>query len=120
MMPHYANRLGKASDDSGLRLLRDLAVISELKIGASAQSGLDTRALICDVDRLSLLLTEQGEAPQRRGADGLRLRAGQPRPPEFSPDRVRQHCQAEASGVKLLISFTDVRPPINPDRLITR
>lgn len=58
MMPHYANRLGKASDLSGLGLLKELAVISELKVGASTQDGLDMPSMIRDLDKLSLLLTE--------------------------------------------------------------
>jgi hypothetical protein len=121
MMPHYANRLGKASDDSGPGLLRDLAVISELKIGASAQSGLDTRALIRDVDNLSPLLTEfKVKHPDAAAPLAYVCVLDNHGRQKFSPDRARQHCQTEAPGVKLLISSTDVRPPINPDRLITR
>ncbi|MCB5292613.1 hypothetical protein [Arthrobacter sp. SO3] len=121
MMPHYANRLGKASDESGLGLLRDLAVISELKIGASAQSGLDTKALIRDIDKLSLLLAEfKVKHPDATAPLAYVCVLDNHGRQQFNPEKVQRHCQVEAPGVKLRIFSTDARPPINPDRLITR
>jgi hypothetical protein len=121
IMPHYANRLGKATDDAGLGLFRDPAVISELKNGASAQSGLNAKALIRDIDKLSLLLSEfkvkhpADEAPLASvciwttTAARSSLRTG-----SVSTARPR------LPVVKLPIASTEVRPPISPDRLITR
>lgn len=57
-MPHCANNLGLASDDSGVGLLEDLAVINELKIDAGTQGSFKKEALFQDVDKLALLLTE--------------------------------------------------------------
>jgi hypothetical protein len=121
MMPHYANRLGKASDDSGLGLLRGLAVISELKIGASAQSGLKAKDLIRDIDKLSLLLSEfkvkhPDDEPPLAYVCVLDNHGSQ----KFNADRIRQHYEAEAPGVELLLFSTEARPPLSPDRLITR
>ncbi|WLQ06108.1 hypothetical protein [Arthrobacter oryzae] len=58
VMPHYANRIGRASDESGLGLLKELAVISELKVGATVQGGRSNKSLRRDVDKLLLLLEE--------------------------------------------------------------
>lgn len=121
MMPHYANRLGKASDLSGLGLLKELAVISELKIGASTQGGLSLQSLMRDADKLTLLLTE------------FELMHPKSEPPlaylcvldnhgnkQFNPEVLREYCESEAPGVQLRVGVPDVRPPVITDRLITR
>ncbi|MGO2069007.1 hypothetical protein [Glutamicibacter arilaitensis] len=61
MMPHYANRLAKAADESGLGLLNHLDVISELKIAASAADGLDFPEVARDVHKLRMLLHARRE-----------------------------------------------------------
>jgi hypothetical protein len=58
-LPHYVRRPGATSSDvTGMATLGDLAVISELKIGATAGGGLDHREVAQDVYKLSLLLEE--------------------------------------------------------------
>jgi hypothetical protein len=62
-LPHYVHRVGTSPDDAtGMATLADLAVISELKIGATAGGGLGHREVAQDVYKLSLLL---GEAEKR-------------------------------------------------------
>ena len=58
MIPHYANGEARASDESGIGILRHLAVISELKVGASTANGLQRRAILTDVVKLGRLLDE--------------------------------------------------------------
>jgi hypothetical protein len=57
-LPHYVHRGG---DGTGMHTLGDLAVISELKVSATAGGGLDHREVAQDVYKLSLLL-EQADA----------------------------------------------------------
>lgn len=65
-LPHYVHRVGTSpGDTTGMATLADLAVISELKIGATAGGGLDHREVAQDVYKLSLLLEEAG----RRGIE---------------------------------------------------
>ncbi|PTT70187.1 hypothetical protein DBR22_01845 [Arthrobacter sp. HMWF013] len=121
MMPHYANRLGKASDLSGLGLLKDLAVISELKIGASAQGGLSLKSLKRDADKLTLLLTEfQLQHPGTEPPLAYLCVLDNHGRKQFNPDALEQYCAAEAPGVKPLIASTDARPVVSADRFITR
>lgn len=121
MMPHYANQLGKASDLSGLGLLKTLAVISELKVGASTQAGLDLSFLKRDADKLALLLAE------------FALKHPDDDPPlaylcvldnhgrkQFNPEALKEYCKDNAPGVELLTGPTGGRPVISEDRLITR
>ncbi|MCW4465473.1 hypothetical protein OK351_08155 [Glutamicibacter sp. MNS18] len=56
MMPHYANRLAKADDETGIGLLGHLSVISELKVAATQTGGLDFKAVCKDIDKLRFLL----------------------------------------------------------------
>ncbi|WP_309081655.1 hypothetical protein [Zhihengliuella sp.] len=58
MLPHYANKLAKSTDLSGIGLMRHLAVVSELKVGVSTANGLDRRAIRTDIEKLSHLLDE--------------------------------------------------------------
>jgi hypothetical protein len=58
MIPHYANGEARSADESGIGILRHLAVISELKVGASTANGLQRRAILADVDKLGRLLDE--------------------------------------------------------------
>jgi hypothetical protein len=53
-MPHHANRA--SNDRSGIELLDELAVISELKVAATSSGGLDHSELIRDYLKLSMLL----------------------------------------------------------------
>ena len=65
-LPHYVHRVGSSPEDTtGMATLADLAVISELKIGATAGGGLDHREVAQDVYKLSLLLEEAS----RRGIE---------------------------------------------------
>ena len=57
-LPHYVHRGG---DGTGMHTLGDLAVICELKVASTANSGLDHREVAQDVYKLSLLL-EQADA----------------------------------------------------------
>ncbi|MBE4720512.1 hypothetical protein [Pseudarthrobacter sp. AB1] len=121
MMPHYANQLGKASDRSGLGLLKTLTVVSEFKIGASAQKGLKMSELIRDTDKLQLLLNEfevqhPGVEPPRAYACVLDNHGRQ----KFDPNVLREYCGNETPGVVPLIVSTEARPLISADRLITR
>jgi hypothetical protein len=56
-LPHYVHRGG---DGTGMDSLAELAVISELKVAATAGGGLDHREVAQDVYKLSMLL-EQAE-----------------------------------------------------------
>ena len=58
MIPHYANSEARSSDKSGIGILKHLAVISELKVGASTAHGLQRRAILADVRKLGRLLEE--------------------------------------------------------------
>ena len=58
MIPHYANGEARSSDKSGIGILKHLAVISELKVGASTTSGLQRRSILADVHKLGRLLKE--------------------------------------------------------------
>lgn len=121
MMPHYANRLGKASDKSGLGLLKELAVLSELKIGASTQVGLDMRSLTRDVDKLRLLLTEftlqyPGCEPPLAYLCVLDNHGRK----QFNFEALKQYVDTEAPRVTLLTDSSDTRPPITEDLLIAR
>lgn len=120
-MPHYANRLGKASDLSGLGLLKTLAVVSEFKIGASAQKGLKMSELIRDADKLQMLLNEfeltyPGVRPPLAYACVLDNHGRQ----KFDPGYLTEHCKRETPGVVPLIVSTDARPVISEDRRIIR
>lgn len=64
MMPHYANRRAKSSDLSGIGLLKELAVISELKVGATVQGGLRNPAILQDLNKLTILLREHEQSNQ--------------------------------------------------------
>ena len=65
-LPHYVHRAGTSAEDTtGMATLAELAVISELKIGATAGGGLDHREVAQDVYKLSLLLEEAS----RRGVE---------------------------------------------------
>lgn len=68
MMPHYANRLAKAVDGTGLGLLNHLDVISELKVAASQTNGLDFPEVKRDIYKLRMLFharrEEYGESKQ--------------------------------------------------------
>ncbi|QOT19312.1 hypothetical protein [Paenarthrobacter sp. YJN-5] len=119
-MPHYANRLGKASDDSGLGLLKDLAVISELKIGATTQGSFKKDALFQDVDKLALLLDEfSREYPDSPAPLAYMCVLDNHNTKEFDYTELRAYCSA-SPGVQLLEGTAVARPPITPDRRITR
>lgn len=119
MMPHYANRLGKASDNSGLGLLKGLAVISELKIGASTQAGLDMRALMRDVDKISLLLTEfELQYPDSELPLAYLCVLDNHGRKELKPETLHKYIADTDPRVKLLAGVTGTRPPISEDRLI--
>jgi hypothetical protein len=54
-LPHYVHRGG---DGSGMETLGQLAVVSELKVAATAGTGLDHREVAQDLYKLSLLLEQ--------------------------------------------------------------
>jgi hypothetical protein len=63
-LPHYVYRAGDTPEDrTGMATLADLAVISELKVAATAGAGLDHKEVAQDVYKLSLL----AEEAERRG-----------------------------------------------------
>jgi hypothetical protein len=57
-LPHYASRLDRAADGTGLQRLRDMAVISELKVTATQGGGQDHTEVARDAYKLSMLLEE--------------------------------------------------------------
>lgn len=57
-LPHYANRLDVAPDGTGLLRLRQMAVISELKVTATQGEGQIHREVARDAYKLSMLLDE--------------------------------------------------------------
>lgn len=57
-LPHYANRHDRSEDGTGLQRLRDMAVISELKVTATQGNGQAHRAVARDAYKLSMLLDE--------------------------------------------------------------
>ncbi|EYR62092.1 hypothetical protein N866_11980 [Actinotalea ferrariae CF5-4] len=57
-LPHYANRLLRAKDGTGLQILKDLAVISELKVAATQGAGMDHTEVARDIYKMSMLLDE--------------------------------------------------------------
>lgn len=57
-LPHYANRLDVAPDGTGLFRLRQMAVISELKVTATQGEGQIHREVARDAYKLSMLLDE--------------------------------------------------------------
>lgn len=120
LMPHYANRLGKASDESGLGLLKELAVISELKVGATVQGGLKKPALIRDIDKLRLLLTEFQDSHGSEAPLAYLCVLDNHVSKEFDPAAVKAYCDSEAPGVELLFASTESRPPVSADGFIVR
>jgi hypothetical protein len=66
-LPHYASRLDRAEDGSGLQRLRGMAVISELKVTATQGAGQDHTEVARDAYKLSMLLDEL----ERSGAEEL-------------------------------------------------
>lgn len=65
MIPHYANGMARSADASGIGILKHLAVISELKVGASTAGGLQRRTILADVAKLGRLLDEHAlNAPE--------------------------------------------------------
>ena len=58
LLPHYANKLLRADDGTGLNILKGLAVISELKVAATQGGGMDHTEVARDVYKLSMLLAE--------------------------------------------------------------
>lgn len=68
-LPHYASRLDRAEDGTGLQRLRDMAVISELKVTATQGAGQDHTEVARDAYKLSMLLDEL----ERSGDDQLPL-----------------------------------------------
>ena len=57
-LPHYANRLDVAPDGTGLLRLRQMAVISELKVTATQGGGQIHKEVARDAYKLSMLLDE--------------------------------------------------------------
>lgn len=57
-LPHYANRFDRAADSSGLMRVREMAVISELKVSATQGGGLGHREVAQDAYKLSMLISE--------------------------------------------------------------
>ena len=113
MIPHYANAEARASDESGIGILRHLAVISELKVGASTGNGLQRRAILADVVKLGRLLDEHS-----------RLSPSEPVPlayvcvldnhhrKTFDLQTLKAEVQEGAyhSGVRLLVTSAENRP----------
>ena len=57
-LPHYANRMDRSADGTGLERLRHMAVISELKVTATQGEGQDHGEVARDAYKLSMLLDE--------------------------------------------------------------
>lgn len=57
-IPHYANRLLRSADGTGLALLESFAIISELKVAATQGGGMDHVEVARDIYKLSMLLDE--------------------------------------------------------------
>lgn len=121
VMPHYANRIGKASDESGLGLLKELAVISELKVGATVQGGLKNVSLRRDVDKLLLLLDEYKAAHASEPPLAyLCVLDNHPRK-EHSEDQIKAYCETISGGrIEVLHAAAASRPLLTADRRITR
>lgn len=113
---HYANKLYKAADGTGLSALSDLAVISELKIASTQWEGLGHSEVVHDAAKLAFLLQEH-----------RRLHPGSPQPLAFlcvldnHPKRVyrfdvlRQRMEALGipDTVRLLSAAADPRPAVD-------
>lgn len=57
-LPHYANKLDRSGDGSGLHRLGRMAIISELKVTATQGEGQVHQEVAQDVYKLSMLLEE--------------------------------------------------------------
>lgn len=61
-LPHYASTIDRASDGTGLLRLREMSVISELKVTATQGGGQDHTEVARDAYKLSMLLHELTES----------------------------------------------------------
>lgn len=121
VMRHYANRIGKASDESGLGLLKELAVISELKVGATVQGGLNNKSLRWDVDKLLLLLEEYQATHDIEPPLAYVCVLDNHARRQHSGDEIKDYCESVAGGrIKVLHESAVSRPHLTEDGLITR
>lgn len=121
VMPHYANRIGKASDESGLGLLKELAVISELKVGATVQGGLSNRSLRRDVDKLLLLLDEYQTLHDAEPPLAYVCVLDNHSHQQHNGDEIKAYCESAAGNrIRILYESAITRPQVTADGLITR
>lgn len=121
VMPHYANRIGKASDESGLALMKELDVISELKVGATVQGGLNNKALRRDVDKLILLLTEFQASHESSPPLAYLCILDNHARKHHDGDSIKAYAQSVAGDrIRVLHVQAVTRPELTTDGLITR
>ncbi|MFD2078117.1 hypothetical protein SAMN05421678_108298 [Actinopolymorpha cephalotaxi] len=63
-LPHYASRIDRSPDGTGLQRLHGMAVISELKVTATQGDGQDHTEVARDAYKLSMLLDELARKPE--------------------------------------------------------
>lgn len=98
-LPHYASRIDRSPDGSGLHRLRGMAVISELKVTATQGEGQSHTEVARDAYKLSMLLDEL----QRRGVGEHEL-------PEAYLCVLDNHPTKRYNGQALEAHFTALRP----------
>lgn len=117
-LPHYVNRLDVSPDGTGLLRLRQMAVISELKVTATQGEGQDHTEVARDAYKLSMLLDEL----ETRGAPSIDLPLAylcilDNHPfKTYSRSSLEQRFQRLAPDPRVTILLADqVRVPIDPN-----
>lgn len=120
MMPHYANRLARSHDKSGLSLLNELAVISELKVASTQAGGVTYREAAKDVHKLSMLLSEMPDNAPRPLAFACIL-DNHPTGKKFNRKHFQEkHLAAipEHDGVKIIYGEDDLYPALPKNNIL--
>lgn len=122
-LPHYANKLDVAPDGSGLFRLRQMAVISELKVTATQGEGQIHTEVARDAYKLSMLLDElktRGARADEIPLAYLCILDNHPRK-RYSRPALDRHFEALPRDPRVEILFAgDVRVPDDPSWLPRR
>lgn len=116
-LPHYANRLDVAPDGTGLLRLRQMAVISELKVTATQGEGQIHKEVARDAYKLSMLLDELETLGTPAGDLPLAYLCILDNHPfkTYNRTSLEQHFQRLAPDHRVTILLADqVRVPIDP------
>lgn len=122
-LPHYANRLDVAPDGSGLLRLREMAVISELKVTATQGEGQIHKEVARDAYKLSMLLDELERVGTPADALPLAYLCILDNHPSKTYGRsyLEEHFRRLAPDPRVAILFADeVRVPVDPNWLPRR